>query len=56
MDILICVLTSISLILSIISDIISIQSRKQEGKMETNSKTEITYITRETKFVQTKRE
>ena len=54
MNILNLILTTISLILSIISDVISIQSKKKLEKITKDSRTEITYVTTETKFMKKK--
>ena len=54
MDIFILILTSISLILSIISDIISIKYKNKDEKNTTNSKLKITCVTTKTKVVEIK--
>ena len=54
MDIFILILTSISLILNIISEIISIKCKNKDEKTSTNSKLKITCITTETKVIEIK--
>lgn len=56
MNILNLVLTTISLILSIIADIISIQSKRKLEKNVEVSERRITCVTKETKFIEKKRE
>lgn len=50
MNTLILILTIISLVLSIISDIISLQAQKKIDKLNINSELEITYTTANVRF------
>ncbi len=52
MDILILILTIISLVLNIILDIISLKSQKKMEKFNVNSELEITYTSAKTRFVE----
>lgn len=54
MKILNLVLTTVSLILSIIADIISIQSKRKLEKNVEVSERQITCVTKETKFIEKK--
>ncbi len=51
MNILILILTIISLVLNIILDIISLKSQKKMEKFNVNSELEITYTSAKTRFV-----